>query len=50
MTSDKKQQRPAAAKPVPAAVTVAATPAPVEGSGECGRKHNKGWAKGHTKC
>jgi hypothetical protein len=51
MTSDKKQP-PAAAKPVPAAVTVAAAPAQVERSGECGRKHNKGkgWAKGHTKC
>ena len=51
MTSDKKPQH-AAAKPAPAAVTVAAAPAHVERNGECGRKHNKGkgWAKGHTKC
>jgi phage tail tape-measure protein len=51
VTSNKKPQQ-AAAKPVPAAVTVAATPAYVEASGGCGRKHNKGkgWAKGHTKC
>jgi hypothetical protein len=51
ISSDKKPQQ-AAAKPVPAAVTVAATPARVEGSGGCGGKHNKGkgWAKGHTKC
>ena len=51
MTSDKKPQQ-AAAKPVPVAVTVAATPVHFEGSVGCGRKHNKGkgWAKGHTKC
>jgi hypothetical protein len=51
VTSDKKPQQ-AGAKPVPAAVTVAAAPARVEVSGQCGRKHNKGkgWAKGHTKC
>ena len=51
VTSDKKPQQ-VAAKPVPVAVVVPATPVYVEGSGGCGRKHNKGkgWAKGHTKC